>query len=84
MAPTVSVEAVLEADPEAIIATGMGDARPDWLNDWAKWTRMTAVQRDNLFHINPDILQRHTPRLLDGAEQLCTVLDVARNRRPSR
>ncbi|MDR1995408.1 cobalamin-binding protein [Azonexus sp.] len=81
MAPTVSVEAVLEADPEVIIATGMSDARPDWLNDWAKWTRMTAVKRDNLFHIHPDILQRHTPRLLDGAERLCAVLDVARNRR---
>lgn len=82
MAPTVSLEAVLEADPEAIVATGMGDARPDWLSDWDKWTRMTAVKRGNLFHINPDIMQRHTPRILDGAEKLCAHLDVARSRRP--
>ena len=82
MAPTVSVEAVLAADPEAIVATGMGDARPDWLNDWNKWTRLTAVRRGNLFHINPDIMQRHTPRILDGTEQLCTDLDLARSRRP--
>jgi iron complex transport system substrate-binding protein len=82
MAPTVSVEAVLEADPEAIIATGMGDAKPEWLHDWDKWTRMTAVKRGNLFHINPDIMQRHTPRILDGAEKLCAHLDVARSRRP--
>ena len=40
MAPTVSVEAVLEADPEAIVATGMGDARPEWLDDWNKWPRI--------------------------------------------
>ena len=84
MAPTVSVEAVLEADPEVIIATGMGDARPEWLHDWDKWTRMTAVRRGNLFHINPDIMQRHTPRILDGAEQLCAHLDVARSRRPAK
>ena len=84
MAPTVSVEAVLEADPEAIIATGMGDARPEWLHDWDKWTRLTAVRRGNLFHINPDIMQRHTPRILDGAEKLCGELDVARSRRPAR
>ncbi|MCL2635878.1 MAG: cobalamin-binding protein [Betaproteobacteria bacterium] len=84
MAPTVSVEAVLEADPEAIITTDMSDTRPDWLSDWKQWTRMTAVKRDNLFHINPDILHRHTPRILDGAEQLCAVLDIARQRRPSR
>jgi iron complex transport system substrate-binding protein len=81
MAPTVSVESVLEADPEAIVATGMGDARPEWLDDWNKWTRMTAVKRGNLFHIHPDLMQRHTPRILDGAEQLCADLDIARSRR---
>jgi len=83
MAPNVSVEAVLEADPEAIVATGMGDARPEWLHDWDPWTRMTAVKRHNLFHINPDIMQRHTPRILDGTEKLCAHLDVARSHRPS-
>ena len=84
MAPVVSVEAVLEADPEAIVATGMGDARPEWLADWDKWARMTAVRRGNLFHINPDIMQRHTPRILDGAEKLCADLDIARGRRTVR
>lgn len=84
MAPTVSVEAVLEADPEVIVATGMGDAKPEWLHDWDKWTRMTAVKRDNLFHINPDIMQRHTPRILDGAEKLCAHLDAARSHRPAK
>ena len=84
MAPTVSVEAVLEADPEAIVATGMGDSKPEWLHDWDKWTQLTAVKRDNLFHINPDIMQRHTPRILDGAEKLCAHLDVARSRRPAK
>ena len=84
MAPNVTVEAVLEADPEAIVATGMGDAKPEWLHDWDKWTRMTAVKRDNLFHINPDIMQRHTPRILDGTEKLCAHLDVARSRRTAK
>lgn len=83
MASTVSVEAVLAANPEAIVATGMGEARPDWLSDWNKWMRMTAVARGNLFHIDPDIMQRHTPRILDGTEQLCAALDVARSRRPA-
>jgi len=84
MAPTVSIEAVLEADPEAIVATGMGDSKPEWLHDWDKWTKMTAVKRNNLFHINPDIMQRHTPRILEGAEKLCAHLDVARSHRPTK
>ncbi|WP_374325854.1 cobalamin-binding protein [Azonexus sp.] len=82
MAPRVSLEAVIEADPEAIVATGMGDAKPEWLDDWQQWKQMTAVRRGNLFHINPDIMQRHTPRILDGTEQLCRHLDTARSRRP--
>ena len=84
MAPTVSLEAVLEADPEVIVATGMGNARPEWLDEWDKWPRLTAVKRGNLFHINPDIMQRHTPRILDGATALCADLDQARAKRPAR
>ena len=83
MAPTVSVEAVLEADPEAIVVSGMGEDRPEWLDDWRRWPRMTAVKRNNLFFINPYIIQRHTPRLLDGAERLCGQLEQVRSRRPA-
>jgi iron complex transport system substrate-binding protein len=83
MAPRVGIESVIEADPEAIVATGMGEAKPEWLDDWHQWKRMTAVRRGNLFHINPDIMQRHTPRILDGTTKLCEQLDVARSRRPN-
>ncbi len=83
LAPTVSVEAVIAADPEAIVASGMGEERPDWLDAWKRWKRMTAVARDNLFFIPPDLLQRHTPRLLDGAERMCAHLETTRGRRPA-
>jgi iron complex transport system substrate-binding protein len=82
LAPTVSVEAVLAADPEAIVASGMDEARPEWLDDWRQWKTMTAVKRDNLFFIPPDLIQRHTPRLVDGAARLCAHLETARGRRP--
>lgn len=83
MAPTVTVEAVIAANPEAIIASGMGDSRPEWLDDWKRWTSITAVARDNLFFVQPELIQRHTPRLLDGAERLCQHLETARSRRPA-
>ena len=81
LAPQVSEEAVVAADPEAIVASGMGEARPDWLDNWRRWTALTAVARGNLFFIPPDLLQRHTPRLLDGTEMLCRHLETARERR---
>lgn len=81
LAPQVTVEAVLAADPEAIIASGMGEARPEWLDDWRQWKTLTAVKRDNLFFIPPDLIQRHTPRLVEGAARLCAHLETARGRR---
>jgi iron complex transport system substrate-binding protein len=82
LAPTVSVEAVLAANPEVVVASGMDAARPEWLDQWARWPRLTAAARGNLFFIDPDLMQRHTPRILDGAEQLCGHLEAARARRP--
>lgn len=84
MAPTVTVEAVIAANPEVIVASGMGEARPEWLDDWRRWTSISAVARGNLFFVPPDLIQRHTPRLLDGAELLCQQLETARRRRPAK
>ncbi len=82
LAAAVTVEAVLSADPEAIVASGMDEARPEWLDEWRRWPSMTAVARGNLFFVPPDHLQRHTPRLADGIEALCAHLETARSRRP--
>lgn len=78
LAPKVDIEAVLAADPEVIVASGMGEARPEWLDDWRRWPRLRAARRGQLVFIHPDLIQRASPRLLDGAEQLCRALDDAR------
>lgn len=81
LAPRVSVEAVLERDPEVIVASGMGDARPEWLDAWRHWPGLDAVRRGNLFFVPPDILQRHTPRILDGMARMCEQLERVRRAR---
>lgn len=81
LAPTVSVEGVIEADPEVIVASGMGDERPQWLDDWKQWPSIAAVKRNNLYFVPPQLIQRHSPRILDGAERLCGQLDEAREKR---
>lgn len=81
LAPTIGVESVLAADPEVIVASGMGEARPDWLDDWKRWHQLAATARDNLYFIPPELIQRHTPRILDGATMLCEQLDDARGKR---
>lgn len=82
LAPTVSVEAVLAANPEAIVASGMDDTRPEWLDMWLRWKELQATRRGNLFFVPADLINRHTPRVLDGAQLLCDYLETARSRRP--
>ena len=79
VAPKVSREAVLKRNPEVIIASGMDIERPEWLDDWLRWPSLKAVANKNLFFVPPDLLQRHTPRALLGAAQICDQLDQVRS-----
>jgi iron complex transport system substrate-binding protein len=77
-APQVSVEAVLAAAPEAIVA-GTDDAvRPAWLDEWRRWREIPAVARGNLFVVDANLLHRAGPRFAEGVEQVCRVLATAR------
>ena len=77
-APMVSVEAVVKAAPEAIIAAGDDGLRPDWLEAWKRWPQVPAVANDNLLTADGNLLHRPGPRFIDGVEALCAALDVAR------
>lgn len=83
LAPTVDVEAVLKAQPQAILGSGSDATRPQWLDDWRRWPRIPAAANGNLFNIPPDLIQRHTPRLLQGATLVCEALEKARLTRSS-
>lgn len=79
LAPQISIESVLNRNPDVIIASGQHNEQPELLDHWRQWTNMTAVKANNLFFIHPDLMHRHTPRLLQGAEQVCEYLDQARH-----
>ncbi|MBQ14712.1 MAG: cobalamin-binding protein [Gammaproteobacteria bacterium] len=80
VAPKVSEEAVLVRNPNVIVASGMDIERPEWLDNWKRWPSLTATELNNLFFIPPELLQRHTPRALQGAELMCQYIDQARSR----
>ena len=78
VAPKVSVESVLSRDPQIIVASGMDQERPEWLDSWRDWRKLSAVRDDKLFFIPPDLMQRHTPRALEGAQRLCAQIESVR------
>ncbi len=80
-APVVSVEAVLQEDPEALISSGEISAEEGGVGIWKPYSMMTAVRRSNLFRIDGNLLNRAGPRMVAGAALMCESLDLARQRR---
>ncbi|HEY4541822.1 MAG TPA: cobalamin-binding protein [Noviherbaspirillum sp.] len=76
LAPTVSVESVVKANPDVIIASG--GEQQDVLAPWRRFTGMKAVARANLLTIDGSLLNRPGPRIVEGTEALCRSLDRAR------
>jgi iron complex transport system substrate-binding protein len=81
LTPEISTEAVLAADPEAIAGMSAEAGQAGNLDQWKRWPRLQAVAGDNLFVIDSDLISRNTPRILDGALELCAHLAAARARR---
>jgi iron complex transport system substrate-binding protein len=73
IAPEVSLEAVVQANPDVIITT----TNPD--KTWYTWSRLAAVANHHVFFVNPDWVERAGPRLLEGAKMICQAADEARN-----
>ena len=79
LTPTVSMESVLAADPQAIIASGALYQDAGAWQDWLRFKHLSAVKHHHLFLIHPDLIQRQTPRILQGAELICRQLDQVRH-----
>lgn len=78
LVPRVSVEAVLAANPEAIVTASTQPAAQALAN-WLQWKQLRAVRDGSLVAIPVDEISRPTPRLLNGARRLCTQLDRIRH-----
>lgn len=85
-APHVSLEAVLAANPQAIVTTrtvpGQFSKYQAGLARWRHWPNLIAVQRNALFILDADMLDRPGPRIAQGAAQLCSALEIARQSLP--
>jgi iron complex transport system substrate-binding protein len=78
LAPRVNLESVLERNPDIIVASGMSQQRPEWLDDWKIYPSLAAVENNALFFVDPDLIQRPTARVLLGARGLCELIDSVR------
>jgi iron complex transport system substrate-binding protein len=79
LAPGIDVEAVVDRDPEVMLAAE--DAGPDAFSEWDRWPNMTSNRYGNRFLLPGDEISRPTPRVLVAGAAICNVLQIARERR---
>jgi iron complex transport system substrate-binding protein len=78
LAPPISTEAVLAADPQVILSTDDTIAEPQQF--WQRWPRLRAVRSGNVYKLPSDLVTRAAPRLAQGVEVTCAALERARGR----
>ncbi|MDZ3995197.1 cobalamin-binding protein [Pseudomonas sp. Teo4] len=70
-APQVGVEAVLQRDPQVILA---GDEAQ--LASWKAWPRLRAVAGNRLLVVPDKGLERPSGQMIDATERLCALLEA--------
>ena len=72
-APQVGLEAIIARDPQLIIAGSNAE-----LGIWQAWPQLSAVRHQQLWPVPSKRLERPSFQMLAATEQLCELIDGAR------
>jgi iron complex transport system substrate-binding protein len=87
--PSLSTESVVAANPDVILTSRWSaeGANPGsilrspegpGLKMWTRFSAMKAVKTGQLWLVPGDLISRQGPRILDGAQAICTVFEAVR------
>jgi iron complex transport system substrate-binding protein len=74
--PLYTIETILSKAPDIIIISSM-DSNKDYLNlveKWGKWKSIPAVRMNTIHVINSNLVDRPTPRIVEGLEALAKMI----------
>ena len=78
--PRFGMEEILRRSPEVIVISSM-NPKGDYqkiLQEWTRWKTIPAVKNGRIYLIDSDLLDRPSPRIIDGLEELARVLHPER------
>jgi iron complex transport system substrate-binding protein len=78
LAPAVDKEAVLTRDPDVIFIAATGAEGARQIAEWDRFGTLRAVRRHHVFAVDPSLVGRMSPRILQGVREVCGALDTAR------
>ena len=70
--PRFSIEEVITRSPDVIIITSMTSFEDsgEGIKRWSRWETIPAVRDGRVYLIDSDIIDRPSPRIVDGLEAL--------------
>jgi iron complex transport system substrate-binding protein len=78
LTPTISREQVLAADPDAILVAVPAPRAAERVDGWRSWRALRAGREGRVYPVDPAAAHRMSPRIVDGAVELCATLERAR------
>ena len=80
MYPRWGMEEILRRSPEVILISSM-NPRGDYqrvLQEWARWKVLPAVKEGRVYLIDSDLIDRPSPRIIEGLEEIARLLHPER------
>jgi iron complex transport system substrate-binding protein len=82
LAPIVDREAVLALNPDVILIGAAGADGERQSADWGRFANLRAVRNQHVYTVDPSLVGRMAPRILEGVREVCSALERARGGRP--
>ncbi len=84
LTPVVSLEGVIAREPEVVLGGSSATAPDEFAAQWRSYQGFVKLRNVNAMFVDPDHIQRQTPRILEGAQTVCGHLEKIReSRRPN-
>jgi iron complex transport system substrate-binding protein len=84
MYPRLGMEEILKRSPEVILISSM-NPRGDYekvFREWERWKMIPAVKQGRMHLIDSDLIDRPSPRIIDGLEEMARLIHPEKFKRP--
>ncbi len=84
MYPRLGMEEILKRSPEVILISSM-NSRGDYekaFREWERWKMIPAVKQGRIHLIDSDLIDRPSPRIIDGLEEMARLIHPERFKKP--
>ncbi len=81
LTPVVSLEGVIARQPEVVLGGSSATTPDEFAAQWRRYEGFVKLRGVKAMYVDPDRIQRQTPRILEGAQTVCEHLEQVRSNR---